>query len=121
MTEPGADAPFLVDPYLVWVRNEGVPVHEDFGFDLRGLELRPWARMDARGAYAHALGRGAAEDVRAEDNDGAVEIAEGEWLVGAFSALNGGRDDRRQRRCCRRLWRCLGLSSKPDGPQEQRT
>ena len=58
MTEPGAGAPFLVDPYLAWVRDEGVPVYEDFGFDLRGLELRPWARMDALGAYAHALGRG---------------------------------------------------------------
>ena len=55
----GADAPrFLVDPYLEWVKTEGIPVHEDFGFDLLTLEVRPWARMDALGCYAHALGRG---------------------------------------------------------------
>jgi quercetin dioxygenase-like cupin family protein len=49
---------FLVDPYLEWVKTEGIPVHEDFGFDLHTLEVRPWARMDALGCYAHALGRG---------------------------------------------------------------
>jgi gentisate 1,2-dioxygenase len=58
MTEPGAATPFLVDPYLNWVRGEGVPVYEDFGFDLLALDLAPWARMDALGAYAHAHGRG---------------------------------------------------------------
>jgi quercetin dioxygenase-like cupin family protein len=58
VTEPAAETPFLVDPYLTWVRGEGVPVYGDFGFDLLGLELKPWARMDALGAYAHALGRG---------------------------------------------------------------
>jgi gentisate 1,2-dioxygenase len=35
-----------------------VPVHEDFGFDLLSLDLAPWPRMGARGAYAHCLGRG---------------------------------------------------------------
>jgi quercetin dioxygenase-like cupin family protein len=49
---------FLVDPYLDWVKTEGVPIHEDFGFDLHALEVKPWARMDALGCYAHALGRG---------------------------------------------------------------
>jgi len=49
---------FLVDPYLEWVKTEGIPVHEDFGFDLHALDVRPWARMDALGCYAHALGRG---------------------------------------------------------------
>jgi quercetin dioxygenase-like cupin family protein len=58
MTEPEGETPFLVDPYLAWARSEGVPVYQDFGFDLLGLDLQPWARMDARGAYAHALGRG---------------------------------------------------------------
>jgi uncharacterized RmlC-like cupin family protein len=57
MTETGGP-PFLVDPYLSWVRNEGVPVYDDFGFDLLSLDLKPWARMDALGAYAHAHGRG---------------------------------------------------------------
>ena len=41
MTEPGVETPFLVDPYLAWVRREGVPIYQDFGFDLRRLELRP--------------------------------------------------------------------------------
>jgi uncharacterized RmlC-like cupin family protein len=58
MTEPGAETPFLVDPYLNWVRGEGVPVYEDFGFDLLALDLAPWARMAALGAYVHAHGRG---------------------------------------------------------------
>ena len=49
---------FLVDPYLDWVKTEGIPIHEDFGFDLHTLEVRPWARTDALGCYAHALGRG---------------------------------------------------------------
>jgi quercetin dioxygenase-like cupin family protein len=59
MSDTDGGAPkFLVDPYREWVKGEGIPVYEDFGFDLMGLELRPWARMDALGAYAHALGRG---------------------------------------------------------------
>ncbi len=49
---------FLVDPYLEWVKTEGIPVHENFGFDLLTLDVGPWARMDALGCYAHALGRG---------------------------------------------------------------
>ena len=54
-----SDGPkFLVDPYLDWVKTEGIPVHEDFGFDLHSLDVRPWARTDALGCYVHALGRG---------------------------------------------------------------
>ncbi len=58
MTDTPNEPKFLVDPYLEWVGNEGIPVHEDFGFNLLTLDLAPWPRMDARGAYAHALGRG---------------------------------------------------------------
>jgi uncharacterized RmlC-like cupin family protein len=58
MTEPGAPPPFLVDPYLAWARSEGIPIYEDFGFDLLALDLRPWPRLDALGAFAHARGRG---------------------------------------------------------------
>jgi len=59
MSENGTNEPkFLVDPYLEWVKSEGIPVHEDFGFDLLTLDVRPWARMGALGCYAHALGRG---------------------------------------------------------------
>ncbi len=51
---------FLVDTYREWVAGEGVPVLEDFGFDLLGVETAPWPRMGggARGAYTHVKGRG---------------------------------------------------------------
>ncbi|HET7700047.1 MAG TPA: cupin domain-containing protein [Candidatus Limnocylindria bacterium] len=59
MTTNGQPAPkFLIDPYLEWVKTEGIPVYEDFGFDLLSLDLAPWGRMGARGAYAHSHGRG---------------------------------------------------------------
>ena len=56
-----SDAPqakFLADPYREFVMAEGIPVREDFGFDLLSLEVAPWPRMGALGAYAHCLGRG---------------------------------------------------------------
>ena len=31
------DARFLFDPYLEWVKGEGVPVVEDFGIDLKPI------------------------------------------------------------------------------------
>jgi len=55
---------FLVDPYREWIDGEGVPVHEDFGFDLLSLDVAPWARLGARGAYALVKGRGDFVDVQ---------------------------------------------------------
>jgi quercetin dioxygenase-like cupin family protein len=51
---------FLIDTYLDWVAGDGVPVVEDFGLDLLGVETAPWPRMggSARGAYVHVKGRG---------------------------------------------------------------
>ena len=49
---------FMVDTYLEWSKREGVPVHEDFGFDLKTLDVRPWARFGTLGAIAHVKGRG---------------------------------------------------------------
>ncbi len=51
---------FLVDTYLEWVAGEGIPVLEDFAFNLLAVETAPWARMGggARGAYTHVKGRG---------------------------------------------------------------
>ena len=49
---------FMVDTYLEWSKREGVPVHEDFGFDLKTLDVRPWARFGVPGAIAHVKGRG---------------------------------------------------------------
>ena len=49
---------FLIDSYLEWANSEGVPVYEDFGFDLLTLELKPWARLEADGCFALVKGRG---------------------------------------------------------------
>jgi len=51
-------AKFLSDPYREWSAREGIPLHEDFGFDLLTLDVAPWPRMGALGCFAHCLGRG---------------------------------------------------------------
>ncbi|HSR56249.1 MAG TPA: hypothetical protein VLN73_08400, partial [Alphaproteobacteria bacterium] len=43
----------LIDPYLLWADEEGVPIIEDFGVDLRKVETAPWDRIDAKGAFVH--------------------------------------------------------------------
>ena len=53
-----SDVKFLVDSYLDWVANEGVPVVSGFGVDLLAVETKPWARFGAGGAYVHTSGRG---------------------------------------------------------------
>lgn len=55
-----AETRFLIDSYLEWAAREGIPVLEDFAFDLRTVETVPWRRMGgtARGAYIHVKGRG---------------------------------------------------------------
>jgi uncharacterized RmlC-like cupin family protein len=53
-----ATTKFLMDPYLDWAEGEGIPIHQDFGFDLLALETAPWDRYEARGCFAHAHGRG---------------------------------------------------------------
>ncbi len=47
-----------VDPYLDWLKNEAIPVVEDFGVDLLAVETRPWARYGVNGAAVHLKGRG---------------------------------------------------------------
>ena len=54
MSEPR----FLVDPYGEWAKGEGVPIHEGFGLDLLALDVAPWPRLEAKGAFAHLSGRG---------------------------------------------------------------
>ena len=56
--EKNEDARFLFDPYLEWVKGEGVPVVEDFGIDLINVETKKWARFGTNGAIAHLKGRG---------------------------------------------------------------
>jgi uncharacterized RmlC-like cupin family protein len=56
----GTQPRYLIDSYLEWVRAEGIPVLEDFAFDLRAVETAPWPRLGggSRGAYVHVAGRG---------------------------------------------------------------
>ena len=49
---------FMVDPYLDWAKQEGVPVYEAIGLDLLALETKPWPRFGVKGAIAHVKGRG---------------------------------------------------------------
>ena len=57
MTE--SSAPNLMrEPYLEWVRREGLPVVEDFGVDLFAVQPKPWARYEVDGAAVHLKGRG---------------------------------------------------------------
>ena len=66
-----SESRFLVDPYKEWVAREDIPVHEGFGLDLLELDLAPWPRLEARGAFAHLTGRGDFVDMQV------VEIAPG--------------------------------------------
>jgi len=52
------DPPFLRDPYQEWVRDEAIPVVDNFGADLLRLETAPWARFGVNGAIIHLKGRG---------------------------------------------------------------
>jgi len=52
------EARILLDPYLEWVNNEGIPIVEDFGVDLFRVETKPWARFGINGAAVHPKGRG---------------------------------------------------------------
>src|SRR5918992_6285931 len=54
MSEPR----FLVDTYLDWIKTEGIPIVEDFGIDLLEVDVKPWARLGAEGAYTLLKGRG---------------------------------------------------------------
>jgi uncharacterized RmlC-like cupin family protein len=49
---------FVVDPYLDWAKGESIPIHQDFGLDLLGIETARWDRYDAKGCFAHCHGRG---------------------------------------------------------------
>jgi gentisate 1,2-dioxygenase len=62
---------FLVDPYKEWVAKQAIPVHEGFGLDLLELDVRPWPRLDAKGAFALLTGRGDFVDMQV------IEIAPG--------------------------------------------
>src|SRR5260370_20685804 len=47
-----------IDPCLDWLAREGIPVTEDYGVYLFGVETAPWPRYDVKGAAVHLRGRG---------------------------------------------------------------
>lgn len=56
--DPGyLDTKFMVDPYLNWVKAEGVPVAQGAALDLFALATKPWARFGMKGAICHLEGR----------------------------------------------------------------
>jgi cupin superfamily acireductone dioxygenase involved in methionine salvage len=58
MLQSNAELKFLLDPYLDWVKGEGVPVVEALGLDLFDVQTKPWARFGTDGAVVHLEGRG---------------------------------------------------------------
>ena len=56
--EIGSSRAFLRNPYLEWAEGEEVPVIEDFGVYLHGVETAPWDRFGVSGAIVHLKGRG---------------------------------------------------------------
>ena len=57
MSEPQQPR-YGIDPYLDWVRREGLPVTEDYGVDLFAVETADWPRYGAKGGAVHMKGRG---------------------------------------------------------------
>ncbi len=47
-----------LDPYMDWVKAEGVPIVEDYGIDLFTVKTTPWPRFGMNGAACHLKGRG---------------------------------------------------------------
>ena len=46
-----------VNPYTEWRKGEGVPIYTDYAIgNLRAVEVRPWKRMNASGAYIDLKG-----------------------------------------------------------------
>jgi uncharacterized RmlC-like cupin family protein len=48
----------LLDPYMDWIKREGIPVTEDFGIDLLNIPTVPWPRAGVKAGAAHLKGRG---------------------------------------------------------------
>ena len=47
-----------IDPYLDWIKAEGIPVVEDYGIYLFDVQTKPWPRFGVNGAACHCKGRG---------------------------------------------------------------
>ena len=46
------------DPYLDWVKREGLTVAEGLGVDMHTVEMKPWPRYGVNGVVVHLTGRG---------------------------------------------------------------
>lgn len=53
-----AQARYGIDPYLDWVKQEGLPVAEDYGLDLFKVATADWPRYGVKGGAVHMKGRG---------------------------------------------------------------
>ena len=47
-----------IDPYLEWVKKEGLPITEHFGIDLFSVPTGMWPRYGVKAAAVHLAGRG---------------------------------------------------------------
>src|ERR1700689_2632171 len=47
-----------IDPYLDWLKGEGIPVIEDYSVYLFDVKTAPWPRYGVNGAAVHLKGRG---------------------------------------------------------------
>jgi hypothetical protein len=52
MSEP-TQPRYGVDPYLDWVKKEGLPIAEDYGIDLFSVATAEWPRFGVKGAAVH--------------------------------------------------------------------
>ena len=51
---------YLIDSYLDWSRQQGIPVIEGVALDLNSIETAPWPRLGGgcKAAFVHLRGRG---------------------------------------------------------------
>ena len=49
---------YRIDSYADWIKDEAIPVIEDYGIDLFSVQTQPWARYGMKGAACHLKGRG---------------------------------------------------------------
>jgi len=49
---------FGIDPYLDWLKGEGLPLTEDYGVYLFDVPTAPWPRYGVNGGAVHLKGRG---------------------------------------------------------------
>ncbi len=57
MSEPQKLPRFGIDPYLEWVKKEGLPIAEDYAVDLFKVPTGDWPRHGCKGAAVHLKGR----------------------------------------------------------------